>query len=154
MSNHTYTSSYKYGISNQGVDMNRKFFLYSLLLITSLLLTGVASVQATTEAVSSKDGLVTVLNPAVSTKLADRVPLAPRLDTLEGKTIYMVDDNWGGMGENGILHDEMEAWFREHMPGVKIVRRIKRGNFVTDDPGLWKEIADNGGDGVIIGVAG
>jgi len=40
------------------------------------------------------------------------------------------------------------------MPSVKIVMRIKRGNFVTDDPALWKEIADAKGDGVVLGVAG
>ena len=125
-----------------------------LLVFAALILSGIAIVQAGSDAASSEDRLITILNPAVTTRLADRVPIAPRLDTLEGKTIYLVDDNWGGMGEKSILHDEMEAWFAGHMPGVKIVRKIKKGNFVTDDPALWKEIADNQGDGVIIGVAG
>ena len=128
--------------------------LYRLLMFTVLILPGLAPVQAGTDTASIKDSLITVMNPAVANQLADRVPLAPRLDTLDGKTIYLVDDNWGGMGENGILHDEMQAWFAEHMPAVKIVRAIKKGNFATDDPALWKEIADNKGDGVIIGVAG
>ena len=128
--------------------------LASLLVCAILICAGIVPVQAGSKSAPGKDNLITILNPAVATRLADRVPLAPRLDTLEGKTIYLVDDNWGGMGENGILHDEMEAWFAEHMPGVKIVRKIKKGNFVTDDPALWKEIADNKGDGVILGVAG
>jgi len=135
--------------------MKRKILLLNCLSVfAALILSGSAPVQAGSDVASSADRLITILNPAVATRLADRVPLATRLDTLEGKTIYLVDDNWGGMGENGILHDEMEAWFAEHMPGVKIVRKIKKGNFVTDDPALWKEIAENKGDGVVVGVAG
>jgi len=126
----------------------------NLVLIACLFASGIIPAQAASKTASSNDRLITVLNPAIATQLADRVPLAPRLDTLAGKTIYLVDDNWGGMGEKSILHDEMQAWFAGHTPAVKIVRKIKRGNFVTDDPALWKEIADNKGDGVIIGVAG
>ena len=94
------------------------------------------------------------LNPAVTPKLATRIPLAPRLDTLEGKTIYLVDTDWGGMGQNGSILEEMQAWFTEHVPAVKTIIKVKKGNFVTDDPALWKEIADNKGDGVVLGVAG
>jgi hypothetical protein len=98
--------------------------------------------------------LVSVLNPGIETKLANRVPLAPRLSTLQGKTIYLVDFDWGGMGQNGDILHAMQGWFAQHIPSVKTVYKLKGGNFVTDDPGLWKEIADNHGDGVIIGVAG
>ena len=135
--------------------MNRPSrLLNSSLLLAFLLPWALSPVAAGTRTLAAKDQLITILNPAIETKLADRVTLAPRLATLDGKTIYLVDDNWGGMGENGILHDEIQSWFTEHMPGVKIVRKVKKGNFVTDDPALWKEIADNKGDGVIIGVAG
>jgi len=105
-------------------------------------------------AVSTGGGTVAVLNPAITPGLAKRVPLAPRLDTLEGKTIYLVDTDWGGMGQNGGVLEEMQAWFAEHMPSVKTVIRIKRGNFMADDPALWKEIADSKGDGILLGVAG
>ena len=99
-------------------------------------------------------GLVIALNPAITPKLATRKPLAPRLDTLDGKTIYLVDTDWGGMGQNGGILQDMQAWFAEHMPNVKTIIKVKKGNFVTDDPGLWKEIAENKGDGVLLGVAG
>jgi hypothetical protein len=100
------------------------------------------------------DRLITAVNPAVTPKLADRKPLAPRLDTLEGKTIYLVDTDWGGMGQNHVIQEEMQAWFAAHMPAVKTIIKVKKGNFVTDDPALWKEIADAKGDGVVLGVAG
>ena len=97
---------------------------------------------------------ITVLNPAITPKLAERVPLAPRLDSLNNKTIYLVDTDWGGMGQNDGILQEMQAWFAAKMPSVKTVMKVKKGNFVTDDPGLWKEIADAKGDGVLLGVAG
>jgi|SRR5579862_239012 len=99
-------------------------------------------------------GLITAMNPAVTPGLATRIPLAPRLDTLNGKTIFLVDTDWGGMGQNDGILQEMQAWFAEHIPAVKTIIKVKKGNFVTDDPALWKEIADAKGDGVILGVAG
>src|SRR3974390_1809677 len=102
----------------------------------------------------SADRTITALTPAIRPQLAPRVPLAPRLDALEGKTIYLVDTDWGGMGQNGSILEEMQAWFAEHMPAVKTIIKVKKGNFVTDDPALWKEIADAKGDGVVLGVAG
>ncbi len=114
---------------------------------------GPARSDAKTAPVTS-DKMITALNPAVTPGLAKRIPLAPRLDTLEGKTIYLVDTDWGGMGQNDGIMEEMQAWFAEHMPAVKTIIRVKKGNFVTDDPALWKEIADAKGDGVVLGVAG
>ena len=105
-------------------------------------------------AASMTGGLITALNPAVTPKLAERVPLAPRLDKLDGKTIYLVDTDWGGMGQNDGILQEMQAWFAEHMPSVKTIIKVKKGNFVTDDPVLWKEIADAKGNGGVLGVAG
>jgi len=113
-----------------------------------------ASKNVPDAAASRTSGLVTALNPAVTPKLAERVPLAPRLDTLDSKMIYLVDTDWGGMGQNDGILQEMQAWFAEHMPNVKTTIKVKKGNFVTDDPALWKEIADNKGDGVVLGVAG
>lgn len=113
-----------------------------------LVLTGFAPAQT-----ASKRNLITVMNPAVTDKFAQRVALAPRLGALEGKTIYIVDTNYEGMGRTPVL-EEMQAWFSQNMPGVKTVFKLKSGNYAADDPALWKEIAANKGDGVIIGVAG
>lgn len=99
------------------------------------------------------DSKITVLNPAITESLAERVALAPRLDTLEGKTIYLVDMNYEGIGGTPVMR-EMQAWFARNMPGVKTIYKLKRGNYVDDDPALWKEISENGGSGVIMGVAG
>ena len=131
--------------------MKGKIFLPNYLWVAALLL---ASVVPAAQAKTSKDKLITVLNPAIETRLADRVPLAPRLDTLDGKTIYLVDTDWEGLGHNTEILKVMQEWFAKHMPKVKTIIKVKKGGYMMDDPGLWKEIAANHGDGVIIGVAG
>ncbi len=134
--------------------MKIKPLLSSCLLVATILtFSGIAPVQAERKTAASKDGLVTVLNPAVTEKLAVRVPLAPRLTTLEGKTIYLVDMNYEGIGGTPVM-EEMQAWFAKNMPGVKAILKLKSGNYVADDPALWKEIAANKGSAAIIGVAG
>jgi hypothetical protein len=135
-------------------EMKRKLlFSNCLLVLAVLILSGIASVQTARDAAASEDKLITVLNPAVPDKLAARVPLAPRLETLEGKTIYLVDTNYEGMGRTPVL-EEMHAWFAKNMPKVKVIFKLKRDNYAADDPQLWKEIASNKANGVIIGVAG
>jgi hypothetical protein len=79
------------------------------------------------------------------------VNLAKRLDTLENKTIYLVDIGFGG-GSN--FMQEIQRWFAEHMPSVTTVFKRKPGHVFSDnDHALWKEIKDKG-DAVILGVAG
>jgi hypothetical protein len=76
---------------------------------------------------------------------------AKRLDTLEGKTVYLVDTGFGG-SYNFML--QLQKWFDEHMPTVKTIRRRKPGNvFMDDNNTLWEEIKDKG-DAAVVGVAG
>lgn len=75
---------------------------------------------------------------------------APRLDTLEGKTVYLVDGRFGGSYEFLI---QMRNWFAKHMPGVKTVIRRKTNNMFMDEPELWAELKDKG-DAMILGVGG
>jgi hypothetical protein len=97
--------------------------------------------------------LITVLNPAVESKMVDRIPLSPRLDTLEGKTIYLVDINWGGPEAAYSVFEEIQAWFAKNIPSAKIIIKRKAGMYSTDDPALWKEIAKNA-NAALIGISG
>jgi hypothetical protein len=102
---------------------------------------------------TGEDQLITVLNPAISTKLVERVPLGPRIDTLEGKTIYLVDMQWGGPEAAYSVYEEMQGWFSRNMPSVKTeIRRISGGPFTGDDPGLRK--VEKKVAGVVIGIGG
>ena len=78
--------------------------------------------------------------------------LAPRLDTLNGKTVYLVDQGFGGSTE---FLEQFRAWFAEHMPTVKTIQKRKPGFIFRDDSSqLWEEIREQKGNAVIMGVAG
>jgi hypothetical protein len=84
---------------------------------------------------------LTGLNPKGTPPAIQLYPLAPRLSTLDGKTIYLVDTGFQG---GDILLNEMQIWFRKNMPTVKTVYKRKAGVYFEDDPALWKEIKANG----------
>ena len=113
-------------------------------MIVVLVLVGCASVG------SEK---ITVMNPAITSTMVDRVPLTNRLDTLEGKTLYMVDIGWGGPDAAYSVFEEVEVWLSKNMPSVKPVIKRKRGPYSADDPELWKEIKEKG-DAALIGISG
>ena len=78
------------------------------------------------------------------------MPLAPRLDSIEGKTIYVIDVGFGGGWE---FLEETVAWFKRNLPSVKTILQHKRGIMFIDEPEMWREIKGNG-DAVIFGVGG
>jgi hypothetical protein len=115
-----------------------------ILMIIALVIIGCTSVE---------NEKITVMNPAITSSMVDRVPLTDRLDSLEGKTLYMVDIGWGGPDAAYSVFEEMQGWFSENMPSVKTVLKRKRGPYSADDPELWKEIKEKG-DAAIIGISG
>ena len=94
---------------------------------------------------------LSVLVPADSSdKPSEDKNPAPRLDALEGKTVYLVDGRFGGSYEFLI---QMKNWFAENMPEVKTVLKRKSNNMFMDEPELWAEIKEKG-DAMILGVGG
>ncbi len=96
---------------------------------------------------------IRVLNPTPPNRMVDRVPLTPRIDTLEGKTIFLVDIGWGGPNAAPSIYEEMKAWFAQNMPSVKIEVRGIKGFYMQDQPELWKEISEKG-DAAMFGISG
>jgi hypothetical protein len=95
--------------------------------------------------------LRTVLDPrGQPTAEVQPSPLAPRLDTLEGKTVYMVDIGFGGGYD---FLEEAAAWLHRNIPSIRIELRHKRGNMFLEDAELFSEIKAKG-DAVIFGVGG
>ena len=76
--------------------------------------------------------------------------MAPRLDTLDGKVVYLVETGFHGAKD---FMEEAADWFSRNMPAVKIESRSTQGMIFTDDPVLWAEIAEKG-NAAIIGVGG
>ena len=95
-----------------------------------------------------EEAMITVLNPRCKPPSIAVVPMAPRLDTLDGKTVYFVDIRFPGT-ETFIR--EMMAWFNRNMPVVKTEFRSKAGSMFDDDPRLWAEIKEKG-NAVVMGL--
>lgn len=91
---------------------------------------------------------ITVLSPLGQPPAIARVPMAPRLDTLDGKTIYIVDI---GFTDTHQLFTEMEKILAAKYPKTNWVVKIKAGTYFDDDRKLWAEIKEKG-HGMIMGV--
>ena len=74
-------------------------------------------------------------------------PLAPRLQSLDGKTVYLVDclfDN------SDVFIGQLRDWLSQHMPGVD-ARVIRPRESWKDDPEMRARIAVDG-DAAILAV--
>ncbi len=84
---------------------------------------------------------VETLNPKGMPPAVQLVPMATRLDTLEGKTIFLVSDGFAGADR---FLAQIAIWFQKNMPSVKTVYRLKAGSYFDDDPKLMAEIKASG----------
>jgi hypothetical protein len=135
-----------------------KKILFNSFRFVLVALVSVGVMSCTTEPADTEkicdERLITVLNPAISTKMTERVPLAPRSDTLEGKTVYLVDLQWGGLEAGYSVFEEMKDWFSRNMPSVNVEIRRASGGWMGDDAALRQEIISNKAAGVVIGIGG
>ena len=98
--------------------------------------------------------LITVMNPAIAGKLATRLPLVPPLDSLDNKTIYMVNLSWEGPDAANYFYDAMTQWLNQHYTGVKTIVKVTAEGMFGSDPSLLKAITASKADAAIVGVAG
>jgi hypothetical protein len=88
--------------------------------------------------------------PSNNTASFEGLKMAPRLNTLENKTIYLLETGFAGASD---FLEEVQGWFTRNMPSVKTEFRHKKYGMFSDDPEMWVEIKKNG-DAAIIGVGG
>jgi hypothetical protein len=91
---------------------------------------------------------ITVLNPTGFPPSVVKKPLASRLSSLEGKTVYLVDCRFD---DSDVFLKQMQAWFSEHMPAVRTVFKPISSVYLKDDPTTWEEIKARG-HAAIVGV--
>jgi hypothetical protein len=91
---------------------------------------------------------MTVLNPVGQPPETPLIPMAPRLATLDGKTIYIVDVRYPLTHQ---LFEEMQKVLSERYPKTNWIVREKEGTYMDDDPKLWEEIKAKG-HGMIVGI--
>ena len=92
--------------------------------------------------------LVSVHNPLGYPPKVTRKTPAPRLESLDGRTIYLVDVRFDDSIE---LLKQVQIWFGRNMPNVT-TKLVSLSNYYgKDDPTTWDEIKANG-DAAILGV--
>ncbi len=92
---------------------------------------------------------ITVLNPLGTPPPIKLKQMAKRLDSLDGKTIYLVND--GFIGSDNLLY-EMQDWFKANYPKTTtIYKRKGGGGFDAEDPALWQEMKEKA-SGIIIAL--
>ena len=91
---------------------------------------------------------ISVLDPMGYAPKITPKPVAPRLDSLDGKTVYLVDPRFD---DSGLFLRQVQDWFAERMPSVKTKLVEMSSVYTKDDPKTWEMIKADG-DGAIIGV--
>ncbi|MGC2329831.1 MAG: hypothetical protein WA581_00105 [Candidatus Acidiferrales bacterium] len=138
--------------------MDRRKVLRYLGISPALLAGFPASAEKSRVGVTSSDGnagdLITVMNPAIAGKVATRVPLVPPLDSLNGKSIYMVNLSWEGPDAANYFYEAMTEWLQQHYTGVTTKVKVTAEGMFGADPGLLKDIIASKADAAIVGVAG
>lgn len=126
--------------------MNRRKIL-SLLGMSPVLLASAnveaqqTQTKAKTARASTEQPKIEGLNPKGTPPPIQLFPMAPRLNSLDGKTVWLIDTGFEG---GGFLLQQIQQWFATNMPTVNTVFRRKAGPYMEDDPALWKEIKEKG----------
>ncbi len=128
------------------MKINRRNIL-SMLGMTPALLAG-ASAEAQQAKPHAQPGKASAghakvdgLNPKGTPPAIQLIPMAPRLGSLDGKTVYLIDTGFPG---GGLLLLQIQGWFQRNMPSVNTIFKRKAGPYAEDDPALWKEIKEKG----------
>lgn len=109
------------------------------------LLNNQAQAQGKAESVVQK---ITVLNPMGTPPPIKLKPMPPRLNTLEGKTIYVIDQ--GYLGTDNLLK-EMIVWLEREYPKTQFVFKRLGMSMGPQPPPLFAEIKEKG-DAVIMAL--
>ena len=86
-------------------------------------------------------GLISVLNPRGQYPPVKFIPMAERLDTLDKKTVYIVDIRWPYTGQ---FTEALQSILSSRYPDTVFIRREKAGPYGEADMPLWQEIKDKG----------
>lgn len=117
-------------------NINR--WLSFAILFLCVLATGIAT---------AADGRITVMNPRGIMPAIQRIPMAPRLDSLDGKTVYIVDTKYPNT-KNFVnkLAENLAAKY----PKTQWVSVDKPGGYMEDAPPLWAEIKQKGDAAIVL----
>ena len=107
--------------------------------VTAALCIGLVCGIAVTQGYA-QGGKITVYNPMGTPPPIKMKAMAPRLDTLDGKTIYLVVT---GFPNSDNFMAVMQEWFKENHPKVNtVIRSMGMSNMPADLKAEIKEKAD------------
>jgi hypothetical protein len=115
---------------------------------------GAAPRRMAGDSYEGSDERITVMNPWIANKMAERVPLAPRLKDMNNKLIYMINLSWEGPDAANYFYGAMTDWLHQHYTGVRTAVKVTAEGMFGTDPAVLKAIKENHADAVIVGVAG
>jgi hypothetical protein len=102
------------------------------------------TVQATGAAAEDK---ITVMNPRGIQPAIQRIPMAARTGSLDGKTVFIVDTKYPNTKPFvNTLRDNLAA----NYPKTTWVNKDKTGNYMEDDPALWTEIKEKAHAAIVL----
>jgi hypothetical protein len=118
--------------------------------IINCLLTGIFAMTALLSGSlwAADTAKITVLNPRGIQPPIRLIPMAPRLENLDGKTIYVVDTKYPLTRP---FVQEVYSLLKEKYPKTNWVFKDKIGSYFDDDPKLWAEIKEKG-NGMVMAV--
>ena len=116
-----------------------RWMFISVILVTALCTGFVAAAE---------EAKITVLNPQGIKPPIRLIPMAPRSDNLDGKTIYIVDTRYPLTAP---FVQEVHKVLSERFPKTNWVFKNKIGSYFDDDPKLWDEIKEKG-HGMILAI--
>jgi hypothetical protein len=90
---------------------------------------------------------IVVMNPRGIQPEIRKHPMAPRFDTLDGKTIFIVDSKYPNTKP---YVEELFAALKAKYPKANWILRDKLGSYMDDDPNLWKEIKSKGAGAIVL----
>jgi hypothetical protein len=122
------------------MKLNRRRLL-SLMGMSPALLAGPPALANASKGslVKTEPGKIEGLNPRGNPPPIQLVPMAPRLQSLDGKRIYLVSDGFPGADT---FLKQISVWFSKNVPGATTVYRLKSGGFADDDPKLFAELKE------------
>src|SRR6202050_2526544 len=124
------------------MNVNRRKLL-SLIGVSPAVLAGApafAKASKSPAVVKADPGKITAVNPRGMPPAIQLIPMAPRLASLDGKTIYLVSD---GFPSADTFLNQIKIWFAKNMPNVSTEYRLKAGGFADEDPKLFAEMKTN-----------
>jgi hypothetical protein len=126
---------------------SRRIFLKSTATgVGSVALAGLPAV-AQAPAVQGKQEKITVMNPRGIQPDIRKIPMATRPETLDGKTVYIVDTKYWNTKP---FVEALAAGLQEKYPKTTWILREKYAGYMDDDPKLWKEIKEKGAGAIVL----